>query len=49
MAEKQFSKLFTFFSLYIAQSVPMSLFSTLLPVLMRQDNFSLTAIVCFNS
>ena len=44
MAEKQFSKLFTFFSLYIAQSVPMSLFSTLLPVLMRQDNFSLTAI-----
>ena len=27
MAEKQFSKLFTFFSLYIAQSVPMSLFN----------------------
>lgn len=37
-------KLLTFFSLYIAQSVPMSLFSTLLPVLMRQDNFSLTSI-----
>ncbi|WP_321332149.1 MFS transporter [uncultured Bacteroides sp.] len=44
MADKQFGKLSTFFSLYIAQSVPMSLFSTLLPVLMRQDNFSLTAI-----
>ncbi len=38
------NKLLTFFSLYIAQSVPMSLFSTLLPVLMRQDNFSLSAI-----
>lgn len=37
-------KLLTFFSLYIAQSVPMSLFSTLLPVLMREDNFSLTSI-----
>lgn len=37
-------KLLTFFSLYIAQSVPMSLFSTLLPVLMRQDNFSLSTI-----
>ncbi len=44
MPEKRFNKLFTFFSLYIAQSVPMSLFSTLLPVLMRQDNFSLTSI-----
>jgi Arabinose efflux permease len=44
MPDKRFNKLFTFFSLYIAQSVPMSLFSTLLPVLMRQDNFSLTSI-----
>lgn len=44
MADKQANKLFTFLSLYIAQSVPMSLFSTLLPVLMRQENFSLTAI-----
>ncbi|BEG99036.1 MFS transporter [Bacteroides sedimenti] len=41
---KQTNKLFTFFSLYIAQSVPMSLFSTLLPVLMRQGNFSLSTI-----
>lgn len=37
-------KLLTFFTLYIAQSIPMSLFSTLLPVLMRQDNFSLSTI-----
>lgn len=37
-------KQLTFFSLYVAQSVPMSLISTLLPVLMRQQNFSLTAI-----
>ena len=44
MSAKQTNKLFTFFSLYIAQSVPMSLFSTLLPVLMRQDNFSLSTI-----
>jgi len=44
MSSKQTNKLLTFFSLYIAQSVPMSLFSTLLPVLMRQDNFSLSTI-----
>jgi predicted MFS family arabinose efflux permease len=38
------AKLFTFFSLYLAQAVPMSLFSTLLPVLLRQEAFSLSAI-----
>ena len=37
-------KLFTFFSLYIAQSIPMSFFSTVLPVIMRQQNFSLELI-----
>lgn len=41
---KQAAKLSTFFSLYLAQAVPMSLFGTLLPVLMRQDSFSLSAI-----
>jgi len=41
---KQYSKLSTFFSLYLAQAVPLSLFSTLLPVLMRQGSFSLSAI-----
>lgn len=44
MPDRNKSKLYTFFSLYIAQSIPMSLFSTLLPVLMRQENFSLTII-----
>lgn len=33
-----------FFSLYIAQSIPMSFFSTVIPVLMRQENFSMTTI-----
>jgi predicted MFS family arabinose efflux permease len=41
---KQSAKLSTFFSLYLAQAVPLSLFSTLLPVLMRQEAFSLSAI-----
>ena len=36
--------LFTFFCLYIAQSIPMSFFSTVLPVIMRQQNFSLELI-----
>lgn len=38
------SKLFTFLCLYIAQSIPMSFFSTVLPVMMRQQNVSLEAI-----
>lgn len=37
-------KLFTFLSLYIAQSIPMSFFSTILPVLMRQQDYSLEVI-----
>lgn len=37
-------KHFTFFALYLAQATPMSAFSTLLPVLMRQQSLSLTAI-----
>lgn len=36
--------LFTFFTLYIAQSIPMSFFATALPILMRQGEYSLTAI-----
>ncbi|GHT08550.1 MFS transporter [Bacteroidia bacterium] len=35
---------FTFFCLYIAQTIPMSFFSTVIPVLMRQENFTLTSI-----
>ncbi|GHV29926.1 MFS transporter [Bacteroidia bacterium] len=34
----------TFFCLYIAQTIPMSFFSTVIPVIMRQGNFSLTEI-----
>lgn len=34
----------TFFCLYIAQNLPMSFFSTVIPVMMRQEEFSLTAI-----
>lgn len=41
--EKTFN-LATFFCLYIAQSIPMSFFSTVIPVMMRQENFSLSAI-----
>jgi len=36
--------LFTFFTLYIAQSIPMSFFATALPVLMRQGDYSLFTI-----
>jgi predicted MFS family arabinose efflux permease len=35
---------FTLFSLYIAQSVPMTFFSTVMPVIMRQQHYSLTSI-----
>lgn len=34
----------TLFSLYFAQSVPMSFFTTVVPVIMRQEQFSLQAI-----
>lgn len=34
----------TFFALYLAQATPMSAFTTLLPILMRQQALSLTAI-----
>lgn len=37
-------KLFTFLCLYIAQSIPMSFFSTVLPVIMRQQDYSLETI-----
>ncbi|MCD8178208.1 MAG: MFS transporter [Tannerellaceae bacterium] len=44
IAKDNISKLGTFFCLYIAQTIPMSFFSTVLPVMMRQENFSLSAI-----
>lgn len=42
--KSQVTKLGTFFCLYIAQTIPMSFFSTVIPVMMRQENFSLSAI-----
>ncbi|MCL1932501.1 MAG: MFS transporter [Candidatus Azobacteroides sp.] len=35
---------FTFFCLYIAQQIPMSFFATIMPVIMRQEKFSLSTI-----
>lgn len=37
-------KYFTLLSLYLAQSIPMSFFSTVVPVIMRQENYSLESI-----
>lgn len=41
---KKRDKYVTLLSLYIAQSIPMSFFSTVLPVIMRMENISLTTI-----
>ncbi len=38
------SKYFTLLSLYLAQTIPMSFFSTVIPVIMRTKNYSLTTI-----
>lgn len=43
-AKGDFSKFPTLFSLYIAQSIPMSFFSTVVPVIMRQNHYSLESI-----
>lgn len=44
MQEKSWQKFSVLFSLYIAQSIPMSFFSTVVPVIMRQENYSLESI-----
>lgn len=44
MKEKNWTKFPVLFSLYIAQSIPMSFFSTVIPVIMRQENYSLESI-----
>lgn len=41
---KSRQKYIILFSLYIAQSIPMSFFSTVLPVILRRENFSLETI-----
>lgn len=44
MSEKNWPKFPVLFSLYIAQSIPMSFFSTVVPIIMRQEHFSLSSI-----
>jgi MFS family permease len=44
MLNKRNAKLLTLLSLYMAQSIPMSFFSTVVPVIMRQQHYSLEAI-----
>lgn len=44
MKERTWTKFPVLFSLYIAQSIPMSFFSTVIPVIMRQEKYSLEAI-----
>jgi len=44
MGGKNWTKFPVLFSLYVAQSIPMSFFSTVVPVIMRQENYSLQSI-----
>lgn len=44
MSKSNWQKFPLLFSLYIAQSIPMSFFSTVVPVIMRQENYSLSSI-----
>ena len=44
MKERNWFKFPVLFSLYIAQSIPMSFFSTVIPVIMRQEKYSLESI-----
>jgi MFS family permease len=44
MKERNWPKFPVLFSLYIAQSIPMSFFSTVVPVIMRQEKYSLASI-----
>ncbi len=44
MLSERNAKLITLLSLYMAQSIPMSFFSTVVPVIMRQQMYSLEAI-----
>ena len=44
MLRERDTKLVTLLSLYMAQAIPMSFFSTVVPVIMRQQHYSLEAI-----
>lgn len=44
MSKTNFQKFSVLFTLYIAQAIPMSFFSTIVPVIMRQESYSLESI-----
>ncbi|RIJ48666.1 MFS transporter [Maribellus luteus] len=44
MKKNELNKYGTLLSLYLAQSIPMSFFSTVIPVIMRMENYSLESI-----
>lgn len=44
MQQQEFKKYYTLLSLYLAQSIPMSFFSTVIPVIMRMESYSLESI-----
>ncbi len=44
MKHSEIKKYYTLLSLYLAQSIPMSFFSTVIPVIMRMENYSLESI-----
>ncbi|WP_372648601.1 MFS transporter [Draconibacterium sp.] len=44
MKQSEIKKYYTLLSLYLAQSIPMSFFSTVIPVIMRMENYSLESI-----
>ncbi|AHW59551.1 Predicted arabinose efflux permease, MFS family [Draconibacterium orientale] len=44
MKNTEIKKYYTLLSLYLAQSIPMSFFSTVIPVIMRMENYSLESI-----
>lgn len=44
MKKQEATKYFTLLTLYLAQSIPMSFFSTVVPVIMRMENYSLESI-----
>ena len=44
LSDKSYKKFISLLCLYIAQSVPLSFFTTVVPVIMRQENYSLESI-----
>ncbi len=48
MKRSEFNKYYTLLGLYLAQSIPMSFFSTIIPLIMREENYSLASIGYIN-